>query len=193
MTRAPCKHKFAVSKHFGISNFTTMPTYDANARKMYYFLATGKSLEDTFYGFSTACATSCLNMNFMKYFTYCLICVIFPDLPPPSCSKLQHPIIELTKIWLTLEYETLQTSNDLVDPWQVITLLICVFIIYFFCYKFFVWITFVCSWYFHFVAHDASTTYCLSFVFIIMIYLNPFTATIIDFSLLTQRHLSTLL
>ena len=158
MTRAPCKHKFAVSKHFGISNFTTMPTYDANARKMYYFLATGKSLEDTFYGFSTACATSCLNMNFMKYFTYCLICVIFPDLPPPACSKLQHPIIELTKIWLTLEYETLQTSNDLMDPWQVITLLIFVFIIYFFCYKFFVWITFVCSWYFHFVAHDASTT-----------------------------------
>ena len=109
-------------------------------------------------GFSTAWATSCLNMNFMKYFTYCIICVIFPDLPPPLCSKLQHPIMELTKIWLTLEYETLQTSNDLMDPWQVITLLIFVFIIYFFCYKFFVWITFVCSWYFHFVAHDASTT-----------------------------------
>ena len=80
-------------------------------------------------GFSTAWATSCLNMNFMKYFTYCIICVIFPDLPPPPCSKLQHPITELTKIWLTLEYETLQTSNDLMDPWQVITLLICVFII----------------------------------------------------------------
>ena len=109
-------------------------------------------------GFSTACATTCLNMNLMKYFTYCIICVIFPDLPPPPCSKLQHPIMELTKIWLTLEYETLQTSNDLMDPWQVITLLIFVFIIYFFCYKLFVWITFVCSWYFHFVAHDASTT-----------------------------------
>ena len=144
-------------------------------------------------GFSTAWATSCLNMNFMKYFTYCIICVIFPDLPPPLCCKLQHPIMELTKLWLTLEYETLQTSNDLMDPWQVITLLICVFMIYFFCYKFFVWITFVCSWYFNFVAHDASTTLCLSFVFIIMVYLNPFTATIIDFSLLTQRHLSTLL
>ena len=120
------------------------------------FVATGNATRTL--GFSTAWATSCLNMNFMKYFTYCIICVIFPDLPPPWCSKLQHPIMELTKIWLTLEYETLQTSNDLMDPWQVITLLIFVFMIYFFCYKFFVWITFVCSWYFHFVAHDASTT-----------------------------------
>ena len=135
---------------FSLSLSDTSSKYSSSDTTSYSFSQISPS--------STAWATSCLNMNFMKYFTYCIICVIFPDLPPPRCSKLQHPIMELTKIWLTLEYETLQTSNDLMDPWQVITLLIFVFMIYFFCYKFFVWITFVCSWYFHFVAHDASTT-----------------------------------
>lgn len=47
-TRAPCKHKDAVSKHFGIANFTTMPTYDAQARKNYLFIATGTYFDDTF-------------------------------------------------------------------------------------------------------------------------------------------------
>ena len=49
VSRAPCKHKNAVSKHFGIANFTTMPTYDAAARKQYTFLATGKYFDDTFF------------------------------------------------------------------------------------------------------------------------------------------------
>ena len=47
-TRALCKHKDAVSKHFGIANFTTMPMYDAQARKNYLFIASGKFYDDTF-------------------------------------------------------------------------------------------------------------------------------------------------
>ena len=43
-----CKHRDAVSKHYGIANFATMPTYDADAHKKYHFLATGTNIQSSF-------------------------------------------------------------------------------------------------------------------------------------------------
>ena len=42
-----CKHKDVVSKHFGIANFTTMPTYDTKAPKEYLFIAAGTYFDDS--------------------------------------------------------------------------------------------------------------------------------------------------
>ena len=43
-----CNPKDAVSKHYCIANFATMPTYDADACKKYYFLATGTNIQSSF-------------------------------------------------------------------------------------------------------------------------------------------------
>ena len=39
---SPCKHKFSVSKHFGVSSFSTIPNQDPATRKDYHYIATGE-------------------------------------------------------------------------------------------------------------------------------------------------------
>ena len=41
---SPCKHKFAVSKHFKEANFTVAPSHNARQRALYHYTALGKTL-----------------------------------------------------------------------------------------------------------------------------------------------------
>ena len=45
----PCKHKQSISHHFGIAEFSVLPTADNKARAMYHYIATGVILQDSFY------------------------------------------------------------------------------------------------------------------------------------------------
>ena len=46
---APCKHKKAITKYYGIAQFSVLPECDAGARGMYHFLATGNHLDERWY------------------------------------------------------------------------------------------------------------------------------------------------
>ena len=49
---SPCKHKFAVSKHFKEANFTVAPSHDARQRALYHYVALGKTLSPHMYRIS---------------------------------------------------------------------------------------------------------------------------------------------
>ena len=46
---SPCKHKFSVPKHFGVSSFSTIPNQDPATRKDYHYIATGVKNPDYLY------------------------------------------------------------------------------------------------------------------------------------------------
>ena len=49
---SPCKHKFAVSKHFKEANFTVAPSLNARQRALYQYVALGKTLSPHMYRIS---------------------------------------------------------------------------------------------------------------------------------------------
>ena len=49
VTKAPCKHKFAVSKYFQVSQFSALPDKDIATKEMYCKIAMGYSLPRTWY------------------------------------------------------------------------------------------------------------------------------------------------
>ena len=47
--KAPCKHKFAISKHYGVSQFFCLPENDIEAKKIYCTIAMGYSQPTSWY------------------------------------------------------------------------------------------------------------------------------------------------
>ena len=47
--QSPCKHKQAVSKFHGVAEFSILPYNDANVRATYHYIATGETLDGTYF------------------------------------------------------------------------------------------------------------------------------------------------
>ena len=52
----PCKHKFAIHNHFGVSGVSCLPQFDKAARAEWHFVATGQEVDPSW--FRGLCDTS---------------------------------------------------------------------------------------------------------------------------------------